>query len=191
MAILGTSIVDGIFAACCGIMWGMADMFGCTYEYVNVVLFCYVEPVLTALMVFVAMYAMLRLPKAKCIAKAFMWFGIAASALTGVLLIVSAIHACGMIDIFNITQNEINDIQASIMTPDPDPIIHNLFQKTTHWLSDTSKGNVGYNALNLLIYVLLMPVLIITSVCVCYKLSRKSARTKRLSKECLTGGCSK
>ena len=170
---MSCSIIDGIFAACCGIMYGMADMFGRTYEYVNVVLFCYVEPVLTVLMILGAMYALFRLPKARHVAKAFMWLGIVVSVLTGVLLIVSAIHAWGMVDMLNITQEEINAVQTSIMTPDPDPVIHDLFQKTMHWLMDTSKGNVGYNAINLLIYVLLMPVLIITSICVCYKASKK------------------
>ena len=167
------SIIDIIFAACCGTMYGMADMFGRTYEYVNVLLFCYVEPVLTVLMILGAMYALFRLPKARHVAKAFMWLGIVVSVLTGVLLIVSAIHAWGMVDMLNITQEEINAVQISIMTPDPDPVIHDLFQKTMHWLMDTSKGNVGYNAINLLIYVLLMPVLIITSICVCYKASKK------------------
>lgn len=166
-----SSIIDKIFAACCGIMYGMADMFGRTYEYVNVVLFCYVEPVLTVLMILGALYVLFRLPKARHVAKAFMWLGIVVSALTGVLLIVSAIHAWGMM--LNITQEEINAVQASILTPDPDPVIHDLFQKTMHWLMDTSKGNVGYNAINLLIYVLLMPVLIIISICVCYKASKK------------------
>lgn len=169
------SIIDKVFAACCGIMYGMADMFGRTYEYLNVVLFCYVEPVLTALMILGALYAWFRLPKAKHVAKAFMWIGIVVSALTGVLLIVSAIHARGMVDMHNITQAEINAVQASIMTPDPDPFIHDMFQKTMHWLMDTSKGNMGYNALNLLIYVLLMPVLIIASICVCYKASKKQS----------------
>ena len=168
-----TSFIDKIFAACCGTMYGMADMFGRTYEYVNVLLFCYVEPVLTVLMILGAMYALFRLPKARHVAKAFMWLGIVVSVLTGVLLIVSAIHAWGMVDMLNITQEEINAVQTSIMTPDPDPVIHDLFQKTMHWLMDTSKGNVGYNAINLLIYVLLMPVLIITSICVCYKASKK------------------
>ena len=144
-----------------------------TYEYVNVVLFCYVEPVLTVLMILGALYALFRLPKAKHEANAFMWTGIVVSALTGVLLIVSAIHAWGMVAMQNITQAEIDAVQASIMTPDPDPVIHDLFQKTMHWLMDTSKGNVGYNAINLLIYVLLMPILIITSICVCYKASKK------------------
>ena len=167
------SLIDGLFAACCGIMYGMADMFGRTYEYVNVILFCYVEPVLTVLMILGAMYALFRLPKAKHVAKAFMWLGIGVSALTGVLLIVSAIHAWGMVDMMNITQAEINAIQASILTPDPNPFIHDMFQKAMHWLMDTSKGNVGYNAINLLIYVLLMPALIITSICVCYKASKK------------------
>lgn len=170
---MSCSIIDGIFAACCGTMYGMADLFGRTYEYVNVVLFCYVEPVLTALMILGVLYALFRLPKARHVAKAFMWLGIVVSALTGVLLIVSAIHAWGMVDMLNITQAEINAVQASIMTPDPDPVIHDLFQKTMHWLMDTSKGNIGYNAINLLIYVLLMPVLIITSICVCYKASKK------------------
>ena len=91
----------------------------------------------------------------------------------GINRIVSAIHAWGMVDMHSISQSEINAVQASILTPDPDPVIHDLFQKTMHWLMDTSKGNVGYNAINLLIYVLLMPVLIITSICVCYKASKK------------------
>lgn len=170
---MSCSIIDGIFAACCGIMYGMADMFGRTYEYVNVVLFCYVEPVLTVLMILGALYALFRLPKAKHVTKAFMWLGVVVSALTGILLIVSAIHALGMVDMHSISQSEINAVQESILTPDPDPVIHELFQKTMHWLMDTSKGNVGYNAINLLIYVLLMPVLIITSICVCYKASKK------------------
>ena len=170
---MSCSIIDGIFAACCGIMYGMADMFGRTYEYVNVVLFCYVEPVLTALMILGVLYVLFRLPKANHVAKAFMWLGIVVSALTGILLIVSAIHALGMVDMHSISQAEINAIQASILTPDPDPVIHDLFQRTMHWLMDTSKGNVGYNAINLLIYVLLMPVLIISSICVCYKASKK------------------
>ena len=167
------SIIDIIFAACCGTMYGMADLFGRTYEYVNVVLFCYVEPVLTVLMILGALYALFRLPKSKNVAKGFMWIGIGVSALTGILLIVSAIYAWGMVDMHSISQAEINAIQASILTPDPDPVIHDLFQRTMHWLMDTSKGNVGYNAINLLIYVLLMPVLIITSICVCYKASKK------------------
>ena len=166
-------IIDIIFAVCCGIMYGMADMFGRTYEYVNVVLFCYVEPVLTVLMILGALYALFRLPRAKHVTKAFMWLGVVVSALTGILLIVSAIHALGMVDMHGISQAEINAVQASILTPDPDPVIHDLFQRTMHWLMDTSKGNIGYNAINLLIYVLLMPVLIISSICVCYKVSKK------------------
>ena len=151
----------------------MADLFGRTYEYVNVVLFCYVEPVLTALMILGVLYALFRLPKANHVAKALMWLGIVVSALTGILLIVSAIHAWGMVDMHSISQSEINAVQASILTPDPNPVIHDLFQKTMHWLMDTSKGNMGYNAINLLIYVLLMPVLIITSIFVCLKSSKK------------------
>ena len=168
-----SSIIDKIFAACCGTMYGMADLFGRTYEYVNVVLFCYVEPVLTALMILGVLYALFRLPKANHVAKALMWLGIVVSALTGILLIVSAIHAWGMVDMHSISQSEINAVQASILTPDPNPVIHDLFQKTMHWLMDTSKGNMGYNAINLLIYVLLMPVLIITSIFVCLKSSKK------------------
>ena len=154
-------------------MYGMADMFGRTYEYVNVILFCYVEPVLTVLMILGALYTLFKLPKAKHVAKAFIWFGIVVSALTGVLLIVSSIHAWGMFDMLNITREDINAVQASILTPDPNPFIHGLFQKTMHWLMDTSKDNMGYNAINLLIYVLLMPVLIIASICDCYKASKK------------------
>ena len=105
-------IIDVVFAACCGTMYCMADIFGRTYEYVNVVMFCYVEPVLTVLMILGALYALFRLPKARHVAKAFMWLGIVVSALTGVLLIVSAIHAWGMVDMQNITQAEIDAVQA-------------------------------------------------------------------------------
>ena len=78
-----SGIIDGLFAVCCGIMCGMADMMDCTYEYVNVVLFCYVEPLLTVLMLFGAAYVLLRLPGVRCVGKGFMWFGITVSALTG------------------------------------------------------------------------------------------------------------
>lgn len=54
----------------------MADMFGRTYGYVNVMLLSYVEPVLTILMILGALYALFRLPKAKHVAKAFIWLGI-------------------------------------------------------------------------------------------------------------------
>lgn len=138
------SFIDKIFAACCGTMYGMADMFGRTYEYVNVVLFCYVEPVLTVLMILGALYVLFRLPKAKHVERHSR-----GSALTGVLLIVSAIHAWGMVDMQNITQAEIDAVQASIMTPDPDLVIHDLFQKTMHRLMDTSKGNTGHDVINL------------------------------------------
>ena len=124
-------------------------------------------------MILLALYALFRLPKAKHMAKAFMWIGIVVSALTGILLIISAIHALSMVDMHNISQAEINAVQVSIMTPAPNPVIHDLFQMTIHLLMDTSKGNIGYNAINLLIYVLLMPVLIISSICVCYKVSKK------------------
>ena len=171
-----SGIIDGFFAACCGTMYGMADLFGRTYEYVNVVLFCYVEPVLTVLMILGALYALFILPKANHVAKAFMWLGIVVSALTGILLIVSAIHAWGMVDMHSISQAEINAIQVSILTPDSDPVIHDLFQRAMHWLMDTSKGNIGYNAINLLIYVLLMPSAILSSIIICYKSFRKSNR---------------
>lgn len=170
------TLIDSFFAACCGVMYGMADMFSRTYEYVNVVLFCYVEPALTILMIFGALYVLFKLPKANYVAKMFMWLGIVVSALTGVLLIVSAIHALGMVDIMNMTQEQINAVQASIATPDPNPVIHDMFQKTMHWLMDTSRGNMGYNALNLLIYVLLMPVIIVLSAYACYKASRISVK---------------
>lgn len=169
-------IIDGIFAACCGIMCGMADMFGCTYEYANVVLFCFVEPLLTVLMLFGAAYALLGLPGACRVGKGFMWFGIAVSAMTGLFLIVSGVNALTMVDMHNITKADMTSITAMITRPDPDPLVHDMFQKTMHWLMDSSKGNMGYNAFNLLIYVLLMPSAILSSIIICYQSFRKSNR---------------
>lgn len=154
-------------------MYGMSDMLGCTYEYVNVILFCFVEPVLTILMVMGTLYALLRLPKAKWVAYLFMWFGIIVSSLTGLLLIVSAIHALSFVDIMDGSYVTISLRHELILLPDPDPVIHDLFQKTMHWLLDTSNGNMGYNALNLLIYVLLMPLLIVLSIYACYRTSKE------------------
>ena len=146
----------------------MADMFGCTYEYVNVALFCYVEPFLTILMFFGAVYMLLKLPYALYVGKYFMWLGITVSALTGLLLIVSGIHALTMVDIHNITQMDMDSITAMITRVDPDPLVHDMFQQTMHWLMDSSKDDMGYNAFNLLIYVLLMPSVIMASIYICY-----------------------
>lgn len=169
-------IIDKIFAACCGIMCGMADMFGCTYEYANVVLFCYVEPVLTALMLVGAAYALLGLPRARSVGRCFMWFGITVSALTILIFTVSGVHAVTMVDMHNITQADMDSITAMIMRPDPDPLIHEMFQKTMHCLMESSRGNMGYNAMNLLIYVLLMPAGIVSSIILCFISSGKRVR---------------
>ena len=164
--------IDYIFAACCAIMVGMADLFGRTYEYVNVVMFCFVEPILSALMILGSAYVLSKLPKYRIVGKVTAWIALVVGVVTAILFIISGIHVFSMVDIHNLTYTSITSEISHVMVADSNQMVHGLFLKTMNWLLDMSRDNIGYNAFNLLVYVLAMPAIIIASAIVYFVRSR-------------------
>lgn len=166
------NFIDYIFGACCGMMFGMGELFGTTYEFVNVILFCYVEPILTVLMICAAAYVLLKGPYYKTVGKIFKWFAIATGIITFVLLIISGLYALHIVDIMNLDSSQFDAIISRVYRADPSPHIHKLYKWTYDWLMRNSSDGAWYNTLNLLVYVLAMPALIIPSILICHKYSK-------------------
>lgn len=166
------SIIDIIFAACCGIMYGMGDLFGQTYEFVNVILFCYVEPALTVLMALVALYVLLKGPFYREVGEFFKWLAIAVGIITFVLFIASGIHALHVTDVMHMDSSQMDALFSKVYQADPNPFIHKAYKWTYDWLIEHSSKGAEYARLNLLVYILFMPSLIITSIIICSKSER-------------------
>lgn len=161
------SIIDFIFAACCGIMYGMGDLFGQTYEFVNVILFCFAEPILTVLMVLAALFVLLKGPFYREVGKIFKWLAIAVGIITFVLLIASGIHALHVTDIMHMDSFQMDTLISKVYRADPNPFIHKAYKWTYDWLIEHSSKGTEYARLNLLVYILFMPSLIFTSMMIC------------------------
>lgn len=162
-------IINIVFAACCVMMFGMGEMFGTTYEFVNVILFCYVEPILTALMLVAAAYVLLKGPAYRKVANFFKWFAIIFGTMTFILLFVSGIYALNILDLRNLDSASIDTIINRVYRPDPSPHIHKLYKMTYDWLINNCGNGIGYNALNLIVYVISMPAVILSSIYICHK----------------------
>lgn len=162
-------MLDYIFAACCGIMYGMGELFGQTYEFVNVIMFCFVEPIFTALMAAAACYVLLRGPHSRQVALFFKWFALIVCVATILLLAVSGAYALHITDLGNLTQSEIQSMMHRAYRHDPSPFIHEAYMWTYNWLMSHSSGLGQYARLNLYIYVIGMPSIITASWVVCHR----------------------
>ena len=109
-------IIGGLFAICVGIMIGVGNLLHVSYDTINVVMFCFVEPIFTGLMIVLAILALCKAP----VSKLGIWF-------------------------FRI-------------------LVESLFDGTVSWLEGLGDElHMSYEAINIIIYVLLMPVLCIAS----------------------------
>ena len=57
-----SGIIDAIFGFCCFLITEIGLLFGLSYEAINVIAFCYVEPIFTGIMVLLAILALCRVP---------------------------------------------------------------------------------------------------------------------------------
>lgn len=153
-------------------MTGLGNMLGLNYMTVNVILFCYVEPIFTGLMLILAILSLCRVPVNKP-GKWFFWI-VVVTVISALILGGMYFLAQGITFLYGIHQqpfmemgyyNEI-DVQAE-----------RLFYKTMYWLKDlAAKVGTSYEAINLIIYVLFMPILCIASYVVLMVTKKRSVK---------------
>lgn len=138
-------------------MTGLGNMLHVSYKTVNVILFCYVEPIFTVVMVILAILALCKEP----VHRLGIWtFRVIAA------VVILLLMAGGVYFVFQVIATEYgfyNEPYLHMPYPTSAHMAH-LFDSTVDWLKVTA-GNLGttYEAINIIIYVLVMPVLSMAS----------------------------
>lgn len=149
--------VSLLFYVCVGLMTGLGNLFHVSYMTINVIMFCYVEPIFTGIMIALAVMSLCGLP----VNMGGIWFFRIVVALVVILLLAGGFYFVG--------QGIATDYGLY-----NEPYLHmpyktsahsaNLFNQAVAWLNETATNfGTTYQIINLVVYVLTMPALCIAS----------------------------
>ena len=151
------NFVDAIFGACCLAMNRMAMLFGSDYETVNVVLFDFIEPILTVLVLIGVVLG--RFGSTRDISQ---WIGWGSVIVVAVVLIVLAVSFISMIPMVSFHPLHVDPALLDIHGAPEGSFIHRAFQWTVDILIGGGKGfGMTYNLINLVVYIFMMPITIL------------------------------
>lgn len=152
--------VSLLFYICVGLMTGLGNLFHVSYMTINVILFCYVEPIFTGIMISLAVMALCGLP----VNVGGTWFFRIVVASVVILLLAGGFYFVGQgiateYGLYN---------EPYLHMPYATPAhTAKLFENTVDWLNKTATFlGTTYEIINLVLYVLAMPVLCIASYAV-------------------------
>lgn len=149
----GYNIFDYLCAFCCAVMAEMGDLLNMSYQKVNVYLFCWVEPGLCVAIWLLLLLIWLGLPGKRILA----WAGIILT--TVVVVAVIVLLAASLIRVIGHAEELMADPALAFNMNEPDPAIVNRFDNTVKVLSKTAKWwGLTYGAVNIIYYMLLLPV---------------------------------
>lgn len=150
-------IIGGLFAICVGIMIGVGNLLHVSYDTINVVMFCFVEPIFTGLMIVLAILALCKAP----VSKLGIWFFRILVGIVVPLFLAGGLYFLGEGLLF--IQMRVGEPLRSLSFETPRHL-ESLFDGTVSWLEGLGDElHMSYEAINIIIYVLLMPVLCIAS----------------------------
>lgn len=142
----------------------MGNMFNMSYERINVILFCYVEPILFALALFGLFYVLLRLPGYTIVGKAALIIMGVIIVIVALLLILSMIR---LLLHYNSAQYDVGLINSA---SESSRQMLSMFDGTVDWLMKLATFfHTSYSAVNIWVYIIFMPLGIITSILIIIK----------------------
>lgn len=150
-------MLEGFFILCVGLMMGMAGLFHLSYMTINVILFCFVEPIFTGTMITLAFLSLCGLSTNMV----GIWIFRIVVGLVILVFIASAIYLLYKGATFSLSINTVPHIEVKTMTS---PYCEGLFHDTVQWLTCLAhRFGTTYEIINIALYVVLMPVLSIAS----------------------------
>lgn len=154
------SFIERACAFCCGIMAEMGNLLGMSYQRANVILFCWVEPGIFIGLLLTLLWGWMHFPLRRRLAWASLVVNSLAILTTIVLLCISTIM---LLKQFHIG---LEDPMSILNMNETNPMYLNWYNDTVQTLLHVGgKLGISYAAVNLLYYVLLLPVGIILCYC--------------------------
>lgn len=148
-----SGIIDAIFGFCCFLITEIGLLFGLSYEAINVVAFCYVEPIFTGIMVLLAILALCRVP-VRIIGTVIFW---------SVVGIAAILFAVGTVLVIREGFDYSSSIEQQIRmlsVKEANPTIIDHYNSTILWLRTTAVNlHTTYHVINIVLYVIALPIL--------------------------------
>lgn len=150
-------IIDAIFGFCCFLITEIGLLFGLSYEAINVIAFCYVEPIFTGLMLILALLALCRV-QVKKLGSILFWSVVGC---TVILLAVGTVMV--MKDGFDYS-TPIDQQIRMVSVKETNTIIVGQYNGAIQWLQTTAGNlNTTYLMINIVLYVIALPLLSLLS----------------------------
>lgn len=148
-----SGIIDAIFGFCCFLITEIGLLFGLSYEAINVIAFCYVEPIFTGIMVLLAILALCRVP-VRIIGSVIFW---------SVVGIAAILFAVGTVLVIREGFDYSSSIEQQIRmlsVKEANPTIIDHYNSTILWLRTTAVNlHTTYHVINIVLYVIALPIL--------------------------------
>ena len=148
-----SGIIEAIFAFCCFLMTEIGILFRLSYEAINVIVFCYVEPIFTGIMVLLAILALCRVP-VRIIGTVIFW---------SVVGIASILFVVGTVLVIREGFDYSSSIEQQIRmlsVKEANPTIIDHYNSTILWLRTTAVNlHTTYHVINIVLYVIALPIL--------------------------------
>lgn len=148
-----SGIIDAIFGFCCFLITEIGLLFGLSYEAINVIAFCYVEPIFTGIMVLLAILALCRVP-VRIIGTVIFW---------SVVGIAAILFAVGTVLVIREGFDYSSSIEQQIRmlsVKEANPTIIDHYNSTILWLRTTAVNlHTTYHVINIVLYVIALPIL--------------------------------
>lgn len=159
-------LIDNVFGFCCLTITEIGRIFGLSYEAINVISFCYVEPIFTGTMLLLAILSCLGFPVRKM--GTFFFYSVVGCVTT--LLLLGALNAIKDAMIY---QNNLSRLWNDVSGGETNQTIIDKFNDTVNWLNNASHTlHVSYEMINLIVYVFSMPFISL----ICYIFVRRNKR---------------
>lgn len=150
-------MLEAIFEFCCYWIAEVGIQFNLSYYAINIIVFCYIEPILTAFMVASAFLALCNVP----INKISVWIFRIIIVSLAIVFFISIPQA---LEDFHTYDSPIYFLRSWKAIKEPNPEIIDRFNLAVQWLKDTaSKYNTTYEIINIVLYIVVMPFSCIVS----------------------------
>lgn len=166
-----SGIIDAIFGFCCFLIMEIGLMFGLSYEAINVIAFCYVEPIFTGIMVLLAILATCKVPVKK-LSTLFFWIVVGCVIS---LMIAGTVYIIKDYLVFR-DSPELLKVHLTSIKETSLPML-SQYKDAVSWLKDIAhKYGTTYELVNILLYVVGMPLLCIVSYIIILKQKSSNSR---------------